>query len=98
MDAVLYSPLKKQGIGAQKKEFSRLEGIFFTKNQNKEDIMPVVIVEMWEGRNVEQKKKLVEGITSAFENIGTPPEHLHIIMKDNPKSNWAIAGKLCSED
>ncbi len=98
MDAVLYSPHGKQGIGAQKKEFSRLEGIFITKNQNREDIMPVVIVEMWEGRTVDQKKKLAEGITSAFENIGTAPEHLHIIMKDNPKSNWAIAGKLCSED
>ena len=59
--------------------------------------MPVVIVEMWEGRTVEQKKQLVEGITSAFVNIGVPPEALHIILKDNPKHNWASGGKLSSE-
>ena len=59
--------------------------------------MPLVIVEMFEGRTIEQKKKLVEGITSAFENIGTPAEALHIIMKDNPKQNWAHGGKLASE-
>jgi len=67
-------------------------------NKEKEDVMPVVIVEMWEGRTVEQKKQLAEGITSAFEKIGTPKEVLQIIMKDNPKHNWAIAGKLASED
>ena len=59
--------------------------------------MPVVTVEMWEGRTVEQKKQLVEGITSAFVKIGVPPEALHIIIKDNPKHNWASGGKLASE-
>ena len=59
--------------------------------------MPVVIVEMWEGRTPEQKKQLTEGITSSFEKIGTPREAVHVILKDNPKSNWAIGGKLASE-
>jgi 4-oxalocrotonate tautomerase len=59
--------------------------------------MPVVIIEIWEGRTVDEKKRLVKGITSAFENIGVPSEVLHIIMKDNPKHNWAIGGKLASE-
>ena len=59
--------------------------------------MPVVTVEMWEGRSIEQKKQLAQGITSAFVQIGVPPEALHIIMKDNPKHNWAIGGKLASE-
>ena len=59
--------------------------------------MPVVTVEMWEGRTIEQKKQLVEGITSAFVKIGVPPEALHIIIKDNPKHNWASGGKLASE-
>lgn len=59
--------------------------------------MPVVTVEMWEGRTVEQKKQLAKGITDAFETIGVPPESLHIIMKDNPKHNWARGGKLASE-
>lgn len=59
--------------------------------------MPIITVEMWEGRTVEQKKKLVEGITSVIANMGVPPEAVHIIIKDNPKHNWATGGKLASE-
>jgi 4-oxalocrotonate tautomerase len=59
--------------------------------------MPVVIVEMWEGRSLEQKKKLVKGITDAFVSIGTPHDKVEIILKDNQKSNWAQDGKLASE-
>jgi 4-oxalocrotonate tautomerase len=59
--------------------------------------MPVVIIEMWQGRTAEQKKKLVKGITEAFSQIGTPPEQVHIILKENPKSNWATGGELASE-
>lgn len=60
--------------------------------------MPVVTVEMWEGRTLEQKKQLVEGITSSFTKIGTSPEVVQVILKDNPKRNWAIGGKLASEE
>lgn len=59
--------------------------------------MPVVIIEMWEGRTIEEKRQLAEGITSAFVKIGTPAEALQIIMKDNSRHNWAIGGKLASE-
>ena len=60
--------------------------------------MPVVTVDMWEGRTIEQKKQLVEGITSSFVQIGTAPEAVQVIIKDNPKHNWAIGGKLASEE
>ena len=59
--------------------------------------MPVVTVEMWEGRTIEQKKQLVEGITSSLVKIGVPQEAVQIIIKDNPKHNWATGGKLASE-
>ena len=59
--------------------------------------MPVVIVEMWEGRTQEQKKQLVEGITEAFVKIGTAGDRVAIILKDNAKSNWAQGGKMASE-
>ncbi len=60
--------------------------------------MPVVTIEMWEGRTIEQKKKLVEGITSVMTNMGISREAVQIIIKDNPKHNWAIGGKLASEN
>ncbi|MBN2075987.1 MAG: 4-oxalocrotonate tautomerase [Dehalococcoidales bacterium] len=60
--------------------------------------MPLVTVDMWEGRSVEQKKELAKGITSVMtEKLGIPPEAVTIIIKDVPKHNWAIGGKLSSE-
>ncbi|OYT49958.1 hypothetical protein B6U79_00715 [Candidatus Bathyarchaeota archaeon ex4484_231] len=61
------------------------------------DVMPVVIVEMWEGRTAEQKKKLIEGITKAFEGLGVKPEWLHIIIHDVPRTNWGTRGRQASE-
>ena len=60
--------------------------------------MPVVIVEWWEGRTVEQKKQLVQGITSVMTNMGIPSEAIHVIIRDVPKHNWATGGKLASEE
>ncbi len=60
--------------------------------------MPVVIVEMWQGRTIEQKGKLAKGITEEFTKIGVPQNQVHIIFKDNPKHNWATGGKLASEE
>ena len=59
--------------------------------------MPVVIVEMWEGRTIEQKRQLAEGITSVMTGLGIPPAEVHIIIKDNPRHNWASGGRLASE-
>jgi 4-oxalocrotonate tautomerase len=59
--------------------------------------MPVVVIEMWDGRTVDQKKTLVEGITETFGKIGVPAEAVHIVIHDIQKQNWAIGGKLASE-
>ena len=59
--------------------------------------MQVVTVEMWEGRTVEQKQQLVEGITDTFARIGVPKEALHVVIHDIPKHNWGHGGKLASE-
>jgi len=59
--------------------------------------MPVVIVEMWEGRTPEQKETLIQGITKAFEEIGVKPESLHIVIHDVPKHNWGLRGQQASK-
>lgn len=60
--------------------------------------MPVVIIEMWQGRTIEQKSQLAQGITNEFLKIGVSPDQVQIIFKDNPKHNWATGGKLASQD
>ena len=59
--------------------------------------MPVVQVEMWEGRTEEQKEKLIKGITKAFEEIGVNPVGLTIIIHDVTKSNWGMRGEQASK-
>lgn len=57
--------------------------------------MPVITVEMWEGRTVEQKRKLVKAITQAMvEHCNAKPDHLHVIIHDVPRDSWGRDGKL----
>ena len=59
--------------------------------------MPVVIVETWEGKTAEQKEKLIKGITKAFEEIGTKPDAVQIVLHDIPKTNWGDGGQQASK-
>ncbi|UCB60081.1 MAG: 2-hydroxymuconate tautomerase family protein [Candidatus Bathyarchaeota archaeon] len=59
--------------------------------------MPVVIVEMWEGRTTEQKAKLIKSITKAFSEIGVDAQHVSIIIHDIQQANWGMSGKQASK-
>jgi 4-oxalocrotonate tautomerase len=60
--------------------------------------MPVLIVEMWEGRTVNQKRLLVKALTDAMvEFASCNKDALHVIIHDVPKDSWARAGILSSD-
>jgi len=60
--------------------------------------MPLVTIDIWEGRTVEQKRKLVRAVTSAVAGaIGCPEEAVEVIIRDVPKINWATGGELASD-
>ena len=59
--------------------------------------MTVVTVEMWENFSIDQKRQLAKDITDAFVKLGVAPENVNIILRENPKSCWAVSGKLCSD-
>lgn len=57
--------------------------------------MPVVTIQMWTGRNVEQKRRLVTAITDAMvEHAGASPKNLHVVIQEVPLENWGHAGVL----
>jgi 4-oxalocrotonate tautomerase len=57
--------------------------------------MPVVTVQLWPGRTVDQKRKLVAAITDAMvEHANCKPDHLHVIIQDIPKDSWGRNGRL----
>lgn len=57
--------------------------------------MPVVTIQMWPGRTVEQKRKLTKAVTDAMiEHANVKPDGLHVIIQEVPLENWARAGVL----
>ncbi|OGC16132.1 4-oxalocrotonate tautomerase [candidate division WOR-1 bacterium RIFOXYA2_FULL_37_7] len=56
--------------------------------------MPIINIQMWQGRDKETKKKLIDNVTKATcEAIKCPPEAVQIVIEDIPKENWGINGK-----
>ena len=60
--------------------------------------MPVVKIDLWEGRTKEKKEELIRSVTSAVaETLGIPREHVTIIINDVPKDNWGLEGEQASK-
>lgn len=57
--------------------------------------MPIVQIELIEGRTVEQKRVLAEKVTRAIvESLSCPETAVSIIMREMQTDNFAKAGKL----
>lgn len=57
--------------------------------------MPVVNVQMFEGRSVEQKRKFVADVTRTIcDSLRVAPESVRIMITDMPRENVAVGGVL----
>jgi 4-oxalocrotonate tautomerase len=57
--------------------------------------MPIVRVEMWEGRTLEQKRRLARGLTDLIaEVVDCDPETVRILITDYARQDWAVGGVL----
>lgn len=45
----------------------------------------------------ENKKKVVEGVTKVFEDMGVPRDAVTVVIYEAEKANWATGGQLHSE-
>ena len=60
--------------------------------------MPIIRVEMFKGRSVEQKRELVKALTTSFvETCGGKPDALQIVITDVDMEDWGSGGELCSD-
>lgn len=60
--------------------------------------MPMIRIEMFEGRTIEQKRACAKAVTQAFiETCGGTPESVSVIFTDVAKQDWANAGRLYSD-
>jgi len=57
--------------------------------------MPIVQIHILEGRTVEQKRKMADGVTKAIcDSLSVGPEKVRIIISNMENEDFAVAGKL----
>ncbi len=55
--------------------------------------MPVVIINMLEGRTSEMKRELIKNVTDAVvKSLKVKPDSVRVIINEVPKENFAVAG------
>ncbi len=60
--------------------------------------MPVVKIDMWEGRDKAMKRKLIQAVSKTVaETLTIPVDRIHVIITDVPKDNWGLKGEQASE-
>lgn len=59
--------------------------------------MPIIRIEMIEGRTEEQKQRIAELVTKAMMEVaGVKSEDTWVVFEDVSKVNWAVGGTLLS--
>jgi 4-oxalocrotonate tautomerase len=60
--------------------------------------MPIIRVEMFKGRNREQKRLLVRELTDTYVRVaGGKPDSVTVILQDVDKEDWGAAGALMAD-
>lgn len=60
--------------------------------------MPIITVQMFEGRTQDQKRRLVAGITDVVvKSLNVPAEEVRITLLEMSKQNYAVAGVMASD-
>jgi 4-oxalocrotonate tautomerase len=60
--------------------------------------MPIIDVSLFEGRTIEQKRRLVKAMTDAVvESLAVKPDDVRITLREMSKDNHAISGVLVAD-
>jgi 4-oxalocrotonate tautomerase len=60
--------------------------------------MPLILIDWIEGRSQEQKRQIVKEFTEVISRVAhVDAQHVRIFFTDHPKEDYAIAGKLLSD-
>lgn len=60
--------------------------------------MPIIHVEMLQGRSADQKRDLVRELTDAFaRTCGGDGSTVRVVLRDVAEGDWAVGGELLSD-
>ncbi|MCI1985494.1 MAG: 4-oxalocrotonate tautomerase [Lactobacillus sp.] len=61
--------------------------------------MPLVHIDLIEGRSREQLRQMVQDVTEAIaKNTGAPKEHIHVVLNEMQKEHYAVGGVLKADE
>lgn len=61
-------------------------------------VVPIITIQMFEGRSLEQKRELVSSVTREMARICTLPEStIHVVIEEVNQQNWGMGGQLFSD-
>jgi 4-oxalocrotonate tautomerase len=59
--------------------------------------MPIVKIDLYEGRDRDTKRKLIQNVSKAVaESLEIPIEHVHVVLNDPSTDNWGLKGEQVS--
>ena len=57
--------------------------------------MPLIRIDMWEGRDQSTKETIIKRVTAVVaEELGIPEKHVWVILDEQPKASWGIGGEI----
>lgn len=60
--------------------------------------MPIINVQMMEGRDPDKIESLMKNLTDTVsESLGAPKENVRVLVNEVPKTHWSIGGKSAKE-
>jgi len=59
--------------------------------------MPLAQIYLWKGISDEIIKKVIEGVTEVFVNLGIPKQAVEVLVHEIPKTHWGIDGLPATE-
>jgi 4-oxalocrotonate tautomerase len=60
--------------------------------------MPIVQIQMLEGRDDEKKRQVIAAVTNALaETLNAAPETVRVVIQEIPKTQWGVGGKTMKE-
>ena len=59
--------------------------------------MPIVQVSVWEGFGQKNARTVIQGVTNVFVDMGIPQRAVEVVIHEDPKSHWGVAGEPASE-
>lgn len=57
--------------------------------------MPLIRIDMWEGRDQATKETIIKRVTAVVaEELSISEKHVWVILDEQPKTNWGIGGEI----